>query len=42
MKWLRRERWRRESGTDTCEDDLDLVLSDDLSVEHEAADEDIQ
>ncbi|CAI9303485.1 unnamed protein product [Lactuca saligna] len=44
LDWIEEEEKAEEwdSGTETYEDDVDSVLSDDLSVDHEADDEDIQ
>ncbi|CAI9299329.1 unnamed protein product [Lactuca saligna] len=43
LDWIEEEKAEEgDSGTDTYEYDVDLVLSDDLSVDHEADDEDIQ
>ncbi|CAI9303295.1 unnamed protein product [Lactuca saligna] len=43
LDWIEEEKAEEwDSGTQTYEDDVDLVSSDDLSVDHEADDEDIQ
>ncbi|CAI9292586.1 unnamed protein product [Lactuca saligna] len=43
LDWIEEEKAEEwDSGTETYEDDVDSVLSDDLSVDHEADDEDIQ
>ncbi|CAH1443781.1 unnamed protein product [Lactuca virosa] len=43
LDWIKEEKAEEwDSGTDIYEDDVDSVLSDDLSVDHEADDEDIQ
>ncbi|CAH1432314.1 unnamed protein product [Lactuca virosa] len=43
LDWIEEEKAKEgDSGTDTYEDDVDSILSDDLSVDHEVDDEDIQ
>ncbi|CAI9265110.1 unnamed protein product [Lactuca saligna] len=43
LDWIKEEKAEEwDSGTETYEEDVDSVLSDDLSVDHEADDEDIQ
>ncbi|CAH1447258.1 unnamed protein product [Lactuca virosa] len=43
LDWIEEEKVEEgDSGTETYEDDVDSVLSDDLAVDHEADDEDIQ
>ncbi|CAI9264556.1 unnamed protein product [Lactuca saligna] len=43
LDWIEEEKvGEGDNCNDTCEDDVDLVLLDDLSVDHEADDEDIQ
>ncbi|KAL4554246.1 hypothetical protein LXL04_039646 [Taraxacum kok-saghyz] len=43
MEWIEEQKAEEgDSGSETCEDDVDSVLSDDVSVDHEVDDEVIQ